>query len=292
MPTHDDLYDDDDILGDEDESEDNFGATKRRIQRLLKRRAALEALLPVVRKPRQVLIKQRIKQIDRVLAKAGITAEGSAIADRIAASGVEGVGGLEFQANAPPGLGRLVRLPFYPVDANVATITEGGASAASEINPIFTEIVNSAAPAFTSGAHLLETPAISWAVLRIVGFETQQRVARLVGTQPGPLLYVEDLQIGGGANLFTHEDFADARIYDADQPEFCGLRDYPILKSPNTAEVTVQAVTDAAFGADAQFDTVSCSLLCEVLVDDNYGAHVPGPYARKGALVRQGGSFA
>jgi len=26
-------------------------------------------------------------------------------------------------------------------------------------------------------------------------------------------------------------------------------------------------------------------------VDDNYGAHVPGPYSRKGALVRQGGSF-
>jgi len=27
------------------------------------------------------------------------------------------------------------------------------------------------------------------------------------------------------------------------------------------------------------------------LVDDQYGAHIPGPYARKGAMVRQGGSF-
>ena len=37
--------------------------------------------------------------------------------------------------------------------------------------------------------------------------------------------------------------------------------------------------------------TASCSLLCEVLVDDNYGAHIPGAYARAGSLVRQGGSF-
>ena len=44
------------------------------------------------------------------------------------------------------------------------------------------------------------------------------------------------------------------------------------------------------YGA-GETDTFSAALLCEVLVDDNYGAHVPGPYSRKGALVRQGGSF-
>jgi hypothetical protein len=98
---------------------------------------------------------------------------------------------------------------------------------------------------------------------------------------------VQNLKIGGGANLFTHEQFADAKIYDADQPEFCGLRDYPILKSPNQAEVTVLPVNSVV----DETNTVSLSLLCEVLVDDNYGAHVPGPYSRKGALVRQGGSF-
>ena len=59
---------------------------------------------------------------------------------------------------------------------------------------------------------------------------------------------VADLQIGGGANLFTHEDFGDANIYDADQPEFCGLRDYPILKSPNTATVSVVQYGDVAGG--------------------------------------------
>ena len=48
------------------------------------------------------------------------------------------------------------------------------------------------------------------------------------------------------------------------QPEFAGLRDYPILKSPNQAQVTVQAVGNLV-NEDV---TQSCSLLCEVLVDD------------------------
>jgi len=37
--------------------------------------------------------------------------------------------------------------------------------------------------------------------------------------------------------------------------------------------------------------TFSVSLICEVLQDDNYGSHIPGPYARAGAMVRRGGSF-
>ena len=84
----------------------------------------------------------------------------------------------------------------------------------------------------------------------------------------------------------------DAAIYDAQQPEFCGLRDYPILKSPNTAEVTVAFVGILTGNvANAVSATAACSLLCEVLQDDNYGSHIPGPYARGAAMVRRGGSF-
>jgi hypothetical protein len=93
--------------------------------------------------------------------------------------------------------------------------------------------------------------------------------------------------VGGGANLFVHEDFAPGSIYLAGQDSFAGLRDYPILRSPNQSEVSVQGMgLDTSAGA-----TFSCSLVCEILQDDNYGAHIPGPYARPGALVRQGGSF-
>ena len=276
----------DDEFGDDldDFGDDEFGASERRIARLLKRRAKLESLMPVVRPGRQKRIARRLARIDRVLERSGYSSSQAAIADSMSASGIEGVGGLMFQAEAPPGLGRLVRLPFYPTTANALTDTAGGVGAASALNPICIERLGGAND--TAVAHIMQTPQISWATLRIVGFETTQ-TQQNPAANTGSAVVVSDLQIGGGANLFTHEDFADARIYDADQPEFAGLRDYPILKSPNQAQVTVQAVGNLV----NEDITQSCSLLCEVLVDDQYGAHIPGPYARKGAMVRQGGSF-
>lgn len=281
MPYADDYYG----LDEFDEYEDDeYGASKRRVASLLKRKSKLEALLPVVRPARAKLVQARLNRIDRVLNRIGYTAEQSAISDEMAAAGVEGIGGLRFDAMAPPGLGRLVRLPFYPTVATAGVTTSGGAGVASTTNPVFIEAP--AAGLTSNGVHALATPQISWAVLRIVGFETQLKVFRGIAA-PGPLMVVSDLQIGGGANLFTHEDFADAEVYDADQPEFAGLRDYPVLKSPNVATVAVQMVDDVAL----ETATFACAILAEVLIDDNYGAHVPGPYARKGALVRQGGSF-
>jgi len=273
---------DQDLMG---MDEDEFGASERRIARLLRRKAKLEALLPAVRSPgRQRRIARRLQRIDRVLAKSGYSAGQSAAADMAAYYGVEGVGGLGFQVASPPGLGRLVRLPFYPDVANAQTTTAGGAGIASNTNPVMIEIP--AAGFADAGLHVIQTPQVSWATLRIVGFESNQRAFRGIAAH-GPAMLVSDLMIGGGANLFTHEDWADASIYDADQPEFCGLRDYPVLKSPNTSTVSVWMVDNVA----AEALTFSAALLCEVLVDDNYGSHVPGPYARQGALVREGGSF-
>ena len=284
-------YDDfglDDFGSDDELGMDEMGAmSERKLARLLRLRSKLVAQLPLVGPARQKAIKTRLMQIDRILAKSGYTAQKQAAATALAASGIEGVGGLSFQAMSPPGIGRLVRLPFYPAVAtlNVVTSTSTAATGntASTTNPVFIEI-----PVGNSGnaAHILQTPQISWATLRIVGFEIAQKLNCAI-QNPGPILLVQDLKIGGGANLFTHEDFADGDIYSADQPEFCGLRDYPILKSPNTAIVTVQMLDDV----NGESMTVSCSLLCEVLVDDNYGAHIPGAYARGGSLVRQGGSF-
>jgi len=281
-------YDDDDF-GDED---DDFGITERKVAHLLKRRAKLVAALQVAGPRKARRITNRITKIDARLQRSGFSAQMAAAADAMAASGVQGIGGLQFQAQSPPGLGRLVRLPFYPsvanpgADAFSGTVTGGGFGVASTTNPVFIEIPTPVAAGTSAGAHLLRTPQISWATLRIVGFESQARVFRGIAAT-GPSMVVSDLQIGGGANLFTHEDFADAEIYDADQPEFAGLRDYPLLRSPNVAEVQAQQVGNAA----TDTVTFSCALLCEVLVDDNYGAHIPGAYARAGAIVRQGGSF-
>ena len=267
-----------------DDFGDEFGMSENKVAKLLKRKARLEAAYQVVGPVRQKAIAARLHRINNVLERAGMTGAAQMSADALAASGVEGVGGLMFQAQSPPGLGRLVRLPFYPEIAAANTITAGGAAAASLINPVCIEAL--AAGVSAGAAHLLRTPQVSWATLRIVGFETQQSDFKGIADS-GARIIVSDLQIGGGANLFTHEDFADAKIYDADQPEFAGLRDYPILRSPNQCEVVSQLVGNV----QANTVTWSCSLLCEVLIDDNYGAHIPGPYARPGSLVRQGGSF-
>jgi hypothetical protein len=274
---------DNDLYGDDDE----FGVSENRVQRLLQRKAKLQALMTVSGPRKQAAIQRRLARIDAVLAKTGYTEAQAAGQLSAAAAGIEGIGGLMFQAQSPPGLGRLLRLPFYPVDGNAGAITGAGVGNGSSTNPVVILDPTLIGATNTSGtAFRMLTPQISWATLRVVGFESAQRKFRAI-SNPGPTLLVQNLKIGGGANLFTHEQFADATIYDADQPEFCGLRDYPILKSPNQAEVTILPVNSVV----GEMDTVSLSLLCEVLVDDNYGAHVPGPYSRKGALVRQGGQF-
>jgi hypothetical protein len=215
---------------------------------------------------------------------------------------VDGVGGLEFTAQAPPGVGRLIRIPFYelsPTPGFVALIGQSEAAIAAAIaagqeSSVSPSILVEAPTAGTiTDTALLQTPQISWATLRIVGFETNIQEPLNYGTAPMEICF-SDLKVGGGANLFVHEDFAPGSIYLMGQDSFAGLRDYPLLKSPNRAEVAVQGIGFSAGlldeGASAPL-IMSCNLVCEILVDDNYGAHIPGAYARPGALVRQGGSF-
>jgi hypothetical protein len=218
---------------------------------------------------------------------------------------VDGVGGMQFTAQSPPGIGRLIRIPFYLVSgvanqifsakantdlAAVALLRTGGI-AQPNIPTVYIDFAGVAAGTFVTGTALMQTPQISWATLRIVGFEINRQDA-VLAPNAAPEICVSDLQIGGGANLFVHEDFAPSGIYLSGQSSFAGLRDYPILKSPNVAQVSVQGVGFSnALGAGSPQIAFSASLVCEILVDDNYGAHVPGAYARAGALVRQGGSF-
>jgi hypothetical protein len=284
----------------------------QRVQALIEKKAQLEAALPVVDDNRAMQIESRLDQIEAQLAREVARAQAIGnVAALQAAMGVDGTGGLEFQAQSPAGVGRLIRLPFYPTAApgvNYRTSTGAGAANASAISPIIYGVPQAAAgagninmvscPAFT-----MTTPQISWATLRIVGFEVDDE--HLVdginpvtsaanpgaGVAPMPKVVVSDLQIGGGANLFTHEDFGDGNIYSSTANEFCGLRDYPLLKSPNTAQLTVALVGLFIDNTVIEYASFSCALICEVLQDDNYGSHIPGPYARAGAMVRRGGSF-
>jgi hypothetical protein len=215
----------------------------------------------------------------------------------------DGIGGLKFVATAPPGVGRLCRIPFYLTSAGDAAfmiLQPGALPAAANSSSTSPIIVAGNGTAGTSGSALLSTPQISWATLRIVGFEVAVNYPANPAGDAQVEVVCQDLKIGGGANLFVHEDYAPVNIYASGNDSFSGLRDYPLLKSPNTAQVTI-----AVFAATAGVDPVatsnlaaqqghcllSCNLVVEILQDDNYGSHIPGPYARKGAMVRRGGSF-
>ena len=212
---------------------------------------------------------------------------------------VDGVGGIQFTVQSPPGVGRLIRIPFYLTNATTgfaALTSTGNTPAAVAAALLAGGIASSSDPLIAAGPPVpgpgagttatLFTPQISWATLRLVGFEASVFGATLPSA-PVAQLGFSDLKIGGGANLFVHEDFAPADIYLDSQPSLAGLRDYPLLKSPNVAQVSVQNV-----GAAASDRLIfAANLICEILVDDQYGAHIPSPAARPGALVRQGGAF-
>jgi hypothetical protein len=212
---------------------------------------------------------------------------------------VDGIGGIQYTVQSPPGVGRLIRIPFYltsginnfasllnvgETPAQVAASLAAGTTVASSTEPLIA--VGPPTAGNVTNTATLFTPQISWATLRVVGFEASIFGAT-VPSAPVAQVGFSDLKIGGGANLFVHEDFAPADIYLDSQPSLAGLRDYPLLKSPNVAQVSVQNVGAAA----SDVLIFAANLICEILVDDQYGAHIPSPAARPGALVRQGGAF-
>jgi len=97
-----------------------YGADQQtaKVQQLAEKKAQLQAALPVVDDARAAAIEARLDRIDAALQKeiAHAKAIGNVAAIK-AAMGIDGIGGLEFQAQAPAGVGRLVRLPFYPTAA-------------------------------------------------------------------------------------------------------------------------------------------------------------------------------
>lgn len=196
------------------------------------------------------------------------------------------IGGLQFQATSPPGIGRLVSLPFYPTSVNADVTTSSGTNLTSNRNPVCILSIGNTTNN-TVVPFVMSTPQISWATLRIVGFEVDIRTNSSQITSP-PTLIVSDLKVGGGTNLFTHEDYSDGMFYSNHNDFYAGLRDYPLLVSPNISQVSIGAVSPIAAGDTITF---SAQLVCEVLIDDNYGTHIPGPYARGTSMIRSKGKL-
>jgi hypothetical protein len=268
------------------------------------RKRKIEALLPLVSADRSAAMRRELRALNARLGFKDKLEAKDLLAQPIeGAAGVNGVGGLYFQAQSPPGQGRLVRIPFYlfqlPTTFPANVITAAGAGLPSATNPLV--IAQIPYPAggpsqrFITGMQL-QTPIIEWGRLRVVGFQAYQNPFVPTGVDGSgrlatifrPFLLVKHLIVGGGANLFSQEGYVDAGLFSPRVPEFAGLRGYPLLESPNRAFVSaaVSGLSDATVFAQLTSVTFSLNLIAEVLDDTMFGSHIPGPYARRDAMLR------
>jgi len=266
---------------------------------LVRRKQRIESLLPLVlfrASPQRVQkIRRALSRIDEMLEAPSEVNPEQMLRDPASAAGVTGVGALEFQVQAPPGVGRLLKLPMYPVQvpapiAGGPVVTAAGLDLPCTWNPVvhcvLGVLLGPVNQFVVRRGFVFQTPQIEWATTRVVGFQMsamQGALTNAVGdSRTLPLLLVKNLTVGGGANLFPQEDYQDGTVYLADVPEYAGLRAYPVIEMPN--QVSVQVAVNGQVGG---FVTFSCAAIVEVLDDETFGRHIPGPYARRDALARR-----
>tara|TARA_Y100000034_G_scaffold115525_1_gene152766 strand:- start:14707 stop:15699 length:993 start_codon:yes stop_codon:yes gene_type:complete len=277
--------------------------SEKKRKRLLNRKKRIEALLPVVDEDRR---KRMARKLDQINAQLGV--EESTVQqwiDRGNVAGTQGVGSEEFQVQAPPGIGRLVRIPFYMLTLPIGyapavplprVTTAAGPFLPSAFNPLI--ILGVANGTQFAPPIRLTTPVLAWAECRVVGFEVTTREQSLLaapnaaggGASSRPWILAKDLHVDGSANLFPQHDWMDTAAFNSVTPEFAGLRAYPLLERTKSAFVDITA-TFSTFPAGAAIAlapsiTFSCSLIAEVLSDEQYGQHLAGAYARGAALER------
>ena len=188
----------------------------------------------------------------------------------------DGAGDLDFQVESPPGVGRLDRMGFLVVTPLIGNSIVGQPT------------VSIPAGTAANTQVVLQTPQISWAVCRIVGVEIT-RTINVPGAGVPDVYQLTAFSIGGGANLLLQQGNMDVSYFASGLTTKVGLRDYPILRSPNQATVTVNISNGMPAPAvtTAGNTLLGIDLIVDVLADDNFGAHLPGPYARTDALVRK-----
>ena len=292
----------------------------------------LELLLRLSSGDRARDLRQALDQLYTQVGKAPVRPDPVALMKDVAASaaGVNGVGGLTFEANAPPGIGRLVAIPLYlyeldnqPTFPSITgftgwtTVTTGaGALQPDEANPtVIVNIPPFATDGITANRKVtglyFRSPILEWATVRIVGFQVATKacplpnfiqmlpdplfiptpsggafnntalIPQLYTSNQRPTLLVRNLNIGGSANLFPQGEYVDATVYSALIPEYAGLRDNPILASPNRAYLSAAVV-----GVPYTSMTFTINLIVDIIDDTEFGRHQPGPYARRGAQGR------
>ena len=236
---------------------------------------------------------------------------------------VSGVGGLEFDAQSPPGAGRLVRIPFYALNAANQWVGANGITEPGDC-PV-------TALALTAGQQIQEigltTRVLDYGKYRILGVQTNWERSYLVAgdfgaTNEGNIaVAIRNLEVYNGAELFVTEDnqCMDANTFAVFQSSaegslfggggggagafstvpsrqyrrrysrfFAGLRDNPVVGSSSQVRITVQYFSRVPIPAASSMRIpFSCNLVAEMVEDRVFGNPVvPSVSARRGAQVK------
>lgn len=289
--------------------------------KLARERKRLAAILPLLDSDRRPDVELRLKHIDAILGKRPKAGVGT-LSEQ--AAGVDGVGGLHFQAMGPPGQGRLVRLPFIlrAFDANQAPDIVVPAPPDSPPLPVGPKIITDAGtnvPARSSATVIATVPTLTGVnVLRSMFFQTdvlEWVKYRVVGFQASTMAAPQYTPTPGGPLPAPGNDYPSASYYAIPSPvPFLLVRNLNVAGSANLlphngfvdaayydshlpyfsglrdypiVERTNRAAIEAAVsGAQASTLTFSLWLVGEILTDSFYKDPVPGPYAQEGALKR------
>lgn len=174
------------------------GRKEKRREGLIRKRDRLQTLLPLLSPEKAQDARYELQKLDAELGpeKPGFAKPQPDLS--ASAAGVNGVGGLMFQTKAPPGAGRIIRVPLYLYDANFTQLsfqapeigpmifTSNGANRVSEENPtVGVTMPNDISGRRVISGLLFRSPVIEWAKLRIVGLETAQIQAVYGGQASG-----------------------------------------------------------------------------------------------------------
>lgn len=249
---------------------------QRRIDRKVRKMTELRSKVNAARRERQTAVATANQSVGKAAALAGGAALVGAGAGAVIASrdgqlsarppaalinaraaqqlrDAQAQAGLRYNAVGGTGSGRLNKVQMYESGATVPrnALTVGGTGLATST--------------------VLYTEDLPYAYVRIVGF-----TCSLYGTSStaGAIGMVKDFKVKGGANLFLHENWGNADDYNTDDDQLRGLRDNPRLRSPNQAQVDINASGD-----DTDVVIMTCATVVDILDDDVHGPGLPGPYA-------------
>lgn len=289
-------------------------------KKLMQERKRLAAILPLLDSERRGAVEERLKRIDAKLGrpKAGI----GTLAEQ--AAGIDGVGGLRFEARSVPGQGRLIRIPFLlrafnanqapdivvpvpvegaPLPVGPKLITDAGANVPANNSATVIATVPTLTGVNVLKEMFFETPVLEWVKYRVVGFQASAVAAPQYTPTPAVPLPAPGV------------DYTSATYYAIPSPvPFLLVRNLNMGGSANllphngfvdaayydatlpyftglrdypVVERTNRMLVEAAVsGAQASSLTFALWVVGEVLTDQFYADPTPGPYAQEGAIKR------